>query len=171
MELSKPLILVADDEAESLRLLTSILRTEGYEVAASDSGDLALASAAAQTPDLILLDLRMPGMDGLEVCRRLKQSEATREPPLMFIGGTTDVEAMVEGLAVGAVDFVTKPFQRQELEQQTRPGERAAAIAAGSVLALLGFSRRGVSGALVAGVGGALIYHGLAKRLLPQQRS
>jgi len=64
-----------------------------------------------------------------------------------------------------------QPFQRQELEQQTRPGERAAAIAAGSVLALLGFCRRGVSGALVAGVGGALIYHGLAKRLLPQQRS
>jgi len=120
MELSKPLILVADDEAESLRLLTSILRTEGYEVAASDSGDLALASAAAQTPDLILLDLRMPGMDGLEVCRRLKQSEATRETPLMFISGSSDTESRVEGLAVGAVDFVTKPFQREELLARVR---------------------------------------------------
>jgi PAS domain S-box-containing protein len=120
MEVPKPVILVADDEADSLKLLSEILRAEGYAVRAADSGRLALASAAAHTPDLILLDLRMPGMDGLEVCRRLKESEATRETPLMFISGASDVEQRVQGLALGAVDFVTKPFRREELVARVR---------------------------------------------------
>jgi DNA-binding NtrC family response regulator len=111
----RPVILVVDDEADSLKLLTDLLCTQGYEVRAANSGKLALASAAAHTPDLILLDLRMPEMDGLEVCRRLKASEATRSIPLMFISGTSDVEQRVQGLALGAVDFVTKPFRREEL--------------------------------------------------------
>jgi DNA-binding NtrC family response regulator len=117
---SRPIILVVDDEADSLKLLTDILCAEGYEVRAANSGKLALASAAAHTPDLILLDLRMPGMDGLEVCRRLKESEATRQTPLMFISGAADVEHRVQGLALGAVDFVTKPFRREELAARLR---------------------------------------------------
>ncbi len=120
MDTIKPVILVADDEADSLKLLTDILTAEGYEVRAADSGELALASAAAHTPDLILLDLRMPGIDGLEVCRRLKASTATSETPLMFISGASDVEQRVQGLAVGAVDFVVKPFRREELVARVR---------------------------------------------------
>lgn len=120
MEVPTPVILVADDDADSLQLLTEILRAEGYEVRAANSGKLALASAAAHVPDLILLDLRMPGMDGLEVCRRLKEAEATRETPLMFISGAAEVEQRVEGLAAGAVDFVTKPFRREELVARVR---------------------------------------------------
>jgi DNA-binding NtrC family response regulator len=111
----RPVILVVDDEADSLKLLTDILGAQGYEVRAANSGKLALASAAAHRPDLILLDLRMPEMDGLEVCRRLKESESTRSIPLMFISGTSDVEQRVQGLELGAVDFVTKPFRREEL--------------------------------------------------------
>jgi DNA-binding NtrC family response regulator len=111
----RPVILVVDDEADSLKLLREILCSQGYEVRAANSGRLALASAAAHTPDLILLDLHMPGMDGLEVCRRLKESEATRAIPLVFISGTSDVEHRVQGLELGAVDFVTKPFRREEL--------------------------------------------------------
>ena len=115
MNTTKPVILVAGDEADSLELLSDLLRAEGYEVRAADSGRLALASAAAHTPDLILLDLRMPGMDGLEVCRRLKESEATRGTPLIFISGVAEVDQRVQGLELGAVDFITKPFRREEL--------------------------------------------------------
>lgn len=120
MNTAKSVILVADDETDSLTLLADMLRAEGYEVRAANSGRLTLASAAAHTPDLILLDLRMPGTDGLEVCRRLKESEATRGTPLMFISGVTDVDQRVQGLEVGAVDFITKPFRREELLARVR---------------------------------------------------
>jgi PAS domain S-box-containing protein len=116
----RSVILVVDDEADSLKLLTDILGAQGYEVRAANSGKLALASAATHTPDLILLDLRMPEMDGLEVCRRLKESESTRSIPLMFISGSSDVEQRVQGLALGAVDFVTKPIRREELAARVR---------------------------------------------------
>jgi len=116
----RSVILIVDDEADSLKLLTDILCAQGYEVRAANSGRLALASAATHTPDLILLDLRMPDMDGLEVCRRLKESEATRAIPLMFISGTSDYEHRLQGLALGAVDFVTKPFRREELTARVR---------------------------------------------------
>lgn len=120
MNIAKPVILVVDDEADSLQLLTDILCAEGYEVRAADSGKLALASTAALTPDLILLDLHMPGMDGLEVCRRLKESEATAKIPIVFISGNADVQYQVQGLASGAVDFVTKPVRREELIARLR---------------------------------------------------
>jgi PAS domain S-box-containing protein len=120
MNHARPVILVVDDEADSLKLLTDILSAEGYDVRAANSGKLALASAGAHTPDLILLDLRMPGMDGLEVCRQLKELQATREIPLMFISGTSDYEHRLQGLGLGAVDFVTKPFRREELAARVR---------------------------------------------------
>ncbi len=108
-------ILVVDDESESLTLLTGILAAEGYRVRSANSGKLALASIAAWKPQLILLDVRMPGIDGLEVCRRLKASEETRNIPLMFITAMKDLEERVAGLALGAVDYITKPFEREEL--------------------------------------------------------
>jgi PAS domain S-box-containing protein len=81
----------------------------------ADTGELALASVQAAPPDLILLDIRMPGMDGFEVCRRLKSDPAARQIPLMFISGITEIEERVQGLKLGAVDFVTKPFRKEEL--------------------------------------------------------
>ncbi|MDA8429750.1 MAG: response regulator [Geobacteraceae bacterium] len=108
-------ILVVDDTPESLRALTGILQQEGYSVRPANSGQLALASIAAQPPDLILLDIRMPGLDGFEVCRRLKSEEATRNIPVIFQSAATDLADRLEGLKMGAVDYITKPFQREEL--------------------------------------------------------
>src|SRR5271154_5599797 len=93
-------ILVVDDDSESLSLLTSVLTSEGYQVRSANSGKLALASVTAWVPQLILLDLRMPDMDGFEVCRRLKASEKTRDIPLMFISAVREVEERVRGLAL-----------------------------------------------------------------------
>ena len=113
-------ILVADDESESRQLLVDILKAEGYEVRPADDGQLALASIMAQPPDLILLDIRMPDMDGFEVCRRLKSRAATEEIPVIFISASGELEEKVEGLRLGAVDYVTKPFQREELLARVR---------------------------------------------------
>jgi two-component system, cell cycle sensor histidine kinase and response regulator CckA len=108
-------ILVVDDDSESLSLLTSVLTGEGYQVRSANSGKLALASVTAWVPQLILLDLRMPDMDGFEVCRRLKASEKNRNVPLIFLSAANDLDERVAGLALGAVDYIVKPFQREEL--------------------------------------------------------
>jgi PAS domain S-box-containing protein len=113
-------ILAVDDESESLKLLTDILEAEGYRVRCANSGQLALASVKAWLPDLILLDTRMSGIDGFEVCRQLKAWERIRDVPLIFISAARDVEDRVAGLALGAVDYVTKPFQRGELLARVR---------------------------------------------------
>jgi PAS domain S-box-containing protein len=113
-------ILVVDDESESRTLLTTILKAEGYEVRPADKGELALASIGVERPELILLDIRMPGMDGFEVCRRLKACEETRDIPLLFLSGSVEMSERVEGLKLGAVDFVTKPFHREELLARVR---------------------------------------------------
>ena len=113
-------ILVVDDEPESLRLLTNILHAHGYQVRPADTGELALESAREKAPDLILLDIRMPGLDGFEVCRRLKADLKTRDIPVMFLSASQEVEGRVEGLQLGAVDFVTKPFRREELLARVR---------------------------------------------------
>jgi CheY-like chemotaxis protein len=96
-----PSILVVDDEADSRSLLTGILVSEGYHVRAADSGRLALASVDAWLPELILLDIRMQGMDGFEVCRRLKAGDKSQRVPVIFITAASDVEKRVTGLAVG----------------------------------------------------------------------
>jgi PAS domain S-box-containing protein len=108
-------ILVVDDELESLRLLTTLLVAEGYQVRPADSGELALASAAAQPPDLILLDVFMPGIDGLEACRRLKAEPLSRNVPVIFLSAAGEIEQRAEGLRLGAADFISKPFRREEL--------------------------------------------------------
>jgi PAS domain S-box-containing protein len=108
-------ILVVDDEPESLSLLTSILTSEGYQVRSANSGKLALTSVTAWIPQLILLDRRMPDMDGFEVCRRIKASEKNRHVPLIFLSAANDLDEQVAGLALGAVDYIVKPFQREEL--------------------------------------------------------
>jgi PAS domain S-box-containing protein len=113
--MSKGSIMIVDDDTESLRLLADILTAEGFDVRAADSGELALAAAVATPPELALIDLRMPGMDGFELCRRLKAEKTTRQVPVIFVSGAQMLQERVEGLQMGAVDFVTKPFQRPEL--------------------------------------------------------
>ena len=120
MGTSKGEILVVDDEPDTLALLTSILTEAGYRVRPSDSGSLALASVENSPPDLILLDMRMPVMDGLEVCRQLKARKESREIPVVFVSGSADAEVRVDGLEIGAVDFVIKPFNRAELLARIR---------------------------------------------------
>jgi PAS domain S-box-containing protein len=114
------MILVVDDEADSRKLLTSLLSSQGYTVRAADGGELALASVSIRRPELILLDLRMPGMDGFEVCRKLKESEENRDIPVIILSGSGGMTDKVEGLQLGAVDYITKPFQREELIVRVR---------------------------------------------------
>lgn len=108
-------ILVVDDTLDSLQLLTDLLQTQGYEVRPADSGELALRAASASPPDLILLDITMPGMDGFDVCQRLKAQLRTRDIPVIFVSAITAMADKVRGFELGAVDFVTKPFQQEEL--------------------------------------------------------
>ncbi len=108
-------ILVVDDTPESLKLLTDILTKVGYQVRSADSGTLALTSVAAHMPRLILLNILMPDMDGFEVMRRLREREESSDIPVMLFSAATDSEKLVEGLRLGAVDFIIKPFQREEL--------------------------------------------------------
>jgi PAS domain S-box-containing protein len=108
-------ILIVDDSEDSRDLLSKILAAEGYDVRPADSGELALAAVAVSPPELILLDMRMPGMDGIEVCRHLMSRAESRDIPVIFLSASLDFGDRVEGLEAGAVDFVNKPFRREEL--------------------------------------------------------
>jgi response regulator RpfG family c-di-GMP phosphodiesterase len=113
-------ILAIDDTPASLRLLTDILKTEGYEVRSAISGELALHAATAQPPELILLDVSMPGMSGFDVCQRLKAQEQTRDVPVIFVSAMSETVEKLKGFELGAVDYVTKPYQREELLARVR---------------------------------------------------
>ncbi|MFA6971740.1 MAG: EAL domain-containing protein [Gallionella sp.] len=108
-------ILAVDDTPASLKLLTDLLKAEGYAVRAAINGELALRAARTYPPELVLLDIRMPGMDGYEVCRRLKAEPATRNVPVIFLSAASETGDKLQGFKAGAVDYVTKPFQRDEL--------------------------------------------------------
>jgi CheY-like chemotaxis protein len=111
----KAQILIVDDSSASLKLMTTLLTNQGYQVRPASSGPLALRSVAIETPDLILLDVKMPDMDGYEVCRRLKADPQTFNIPLIFITGLDDVVDKVKGFAAGGVDCITKPFDSEDL--------------------------------------------------------
>jgi response regulator RpfG family c-di-GMP phosphodiesterase len=117
---NKAKILVVDDTPASLKLLTDIMKGEGYDVRSAISGELALNAAAGNPPDLILLDIRMPEMDGFEVCRRLKLTAATQDVPVIFVTAASETDEKVRGFELGAVDYVTKPYQRDELLSRVR---------------------------------------------------
>jgi len=108
-------ILAVDDSSMVLALLVQLLTPESYLVRAANSGELALAAVAASPPDLILLDIQMNGMDGIEVCSRLKAGENTRHIPIILISAFADVKDWVAGLQAGAADYICKPFQSEEL--------------------------------------------------------
>jgi DNA-binding response OmpR family regulator len=113
-------ILVVDDTTANLKLLTTLLTEHGYTVYPASSGKLALEFIQSTLPHLILLDIRMPGMDGFEVCRRLKADERTRAIPVIFISILEDEDDKVKGLQAGAVDYITKPFQAEEVLARVR---------------------------------------------------
>jgi putative two-component system response regulator len=113
-------ILAVDDTPASLKLLTELLKAEGYDVRSAMNGELALRAAMNHPPELVLLDIRMPGMDGFEVCRRLKAEPQTHDVPVIFVSALTDTDEKVHGFELGAVDFVTKPYQREELLARVR---------------------------------------------------
>jgi PAS domain S-box-containing protein len=107
--------MVVDDVPANLKLLTEIIAAHGHEVRPASSGQLALRSVAAEAPELILLDVRMPEMDGYEVCRRLKRDEKNHSIPVIFISALDEAEDKVRGFEVGGVDYITKPFQSEEV--------------------------------------------------------
>ncbi len=108
-------ILIVDDTPANLRLLSSILSEQGYRVRPVPSGPLALVATREEKPDLILLDIRMPEMDGYEVSERLKTDHQTRDIPIIFISALDATQDKVRAFAVGGVDYVSKPFQPEEV--------------------------------------------------------
>jgi PAS domain S-box-containing protein len=110
-----PNILVVDDDSATLAMMVRMLAPHGFRVRPADSGALALAAALAEPPDLVLLDVLMPGMGGHEVCRRLKADPRTREVPILLVSGSTELQDWVEGLRAGAADFIAKPVRAEEL--------------------------------------------------------
>jgi two-component system sensor histidine kinase/response regulator len=108
-------ILIVDDTPANLRLLSQMLTERGYKVRAVLSGPQALMAAQAAPPDLILLDIRMPEMDGYEVCQRLKTGEQTRDIPVLFISALSETEDKIKAFTAGGVDYITKPFQIKEV--------------------------------------------------------
>ncbi|MEN9205500.1 MAG: response regulator [Thermostichales cyanobacterium BF4_bins_65] len=103
-------ILLVDDTLENLEVLDEMLSEKGYETRSASSGQMALRAAQADPPDLILLDIMMPDMDGYEVCTRLKSSSETWNIPIIFISALDDVIDKVRAFQVGGVDYLTKPF-------------------------------------------------------------
>src|SRR5664279_2869848 len=103
-------ILIADDEPVARKLLRRVLEPAGYEVLESTSGKEALASARADRPDLLILDITMPGMDGVEVCRAIKSDPGTHLTPVIHITGLTDRAQRLAALEAGSDEFVGKPF-------------------------------------------------------------
>jgi len=108
-------ILIVDDAPANLRLLSQMLAEQGYRVRPAPDGALALAAARAEPPDLILLDIRMPEMNGYEVCARLKETPETHDIPVIFISALDATQDKVQAFAAGGVDYVTKPFQVEEV--------------------------------------------------------
>ncbi|MDT5270827.1 MAG: hypothetical protein QOH49_3013 [Acidobacteriota bacterium] len=110
-----PLILVADDEPVNLALIRRRLEWEEYRVETAEDGGQAVEAARRTLPDLIILDVMMPVMDGLQACRLLKEDPATRDIPVIFLSALDDTDTKVRGLALGANDYVSKPFRVEEL--------------------------------------------------------
>lgn len=108
-------ILIVDDNPTNLKVLGDALEPEGYRILVAPSGEVALKVASKGAPDLILLDVMMSGLNGIETCRRLKQDDATRGVPVIFISARGEMETVCEGFRAGGVDYITKPFHAEEV--------------------------------------------------------
>ena len=115
-----PTILLVDDEPVNLSLIKRRLEGEGYAVMTAQDGRAAVERARADVPDLIILDVMMPVMDGLQACRLLKELPATRDIPIIFLSALDDTETKVNGLLLGADDYISKPFKAEELIARVR---------------------------------------------------
>jgi two-component system sensor histidine kinase/response regulator len=113
-------LLIVDDTPANLSVLVDSLAGVGYHLLVAEDGEDALVQAANTRPDLILLDAMMPGLDGFETCRRLKAAEATRDIPVIFMTALSDTTDKVRAFSAGAVDYVTKPFQHEEVISRVR---------------------------------------------------
>ena len=112
---SKFNILIVDDIAKNIQVIGSVLRNEGYKMEFATDGKKALSWTEKKDFDLILLDIMMPGMDGFEVCKQLKKDAGRKDIPIIFLTAKTDTENIVKGFELGAVDYITKPFNSAEL--------------------------------------------------------
>jgi signal transduction histidine kinase len=110
-----PLVLAVDDILQNLQVLGAILMDEGYEVSIAQSGIEALEALEHDTPDLILLDVMMPNMTGFEVCEKIKQNPTLAAIPIIFLTAKSEIEDIVRGFKLGGVDYITKPFNKDEL--------------------------------------------------------
>ncbi len=117
---TQPRVLIVDDTLKNIQLLLTILAKENYDIHFATSGANALESLQTREMDLMLLDIMMPGMDGFEVCRRVKSDERHRDLPIIFFTAKDSVEDKVRGFELGAVDFITKPFDGQEVIARIR---------------------------------------------------
>ena len=115
----KPLVLIVDDMPDNVEILGEAL-TEDYEIQFAMSGEEALKLVRTHTPDLILLDIMMPGIDGLQVCKILKANAATRDIPIIFVTAQTAADKECKGLDIGAVDYITKPFNTPIVRRRVR---------------------------------------------------
>jgi DNA-binding response OmpR family regulator len=111
----KDLVLVVDDNPQNLQVLGPMLENKGYDVAFATSGEQALEFIDSEIPDLVLLDIMMPDMDGYQVCKRLKKEKTTASIPVIFLTAKSDTDDIVQGFEAGGVDYVTKPFNSAEL--------------------------------------------------------
>ena len=112
---TKAKILIVDDQLENLRLLEEILIGQGYEIRKAINGSTALMGVEAFSPDLILLDVNMPELDGYQVCQKLKNNRATRNIPIIFLSASDQIDYKIKAFEVGGVDYITKPFQVLEV--------------------------------------------------------
>ena len=108
-------ILVVDDKPENIRLLSVMLKEQGYKVRKAIDGEMALQAVEIALPDLILLDITMPGLNGYQVCQHLKADQKTAEIPIVFISALDEVFDKVKAFAVGGVDYITKPLSEEEV--------------------------------------------------------
>ena len=167
------LILVVDDTTTNLEIVFNILTNIGFDVITDNNGESAIKQVESRLPDLILLDVMMPGIDGFETCKRLKNNSATCDIPVIFMTANSDTDSKVKGLNLGAVDYITKPFHEEELlarikthlqlrnltkNLEKRVAERTAALSRAlkdlqeSQLQLVQTEKMSVLGELVAGV-------------------
>ncbi|MCO4782884.1 MAG: response regulator [Candidatus Cloacimonetes bacterium] len=113
--MTKPLVLIVDDTAENIQVLGKILKGLSCNIAVAKEGKTALSIAKSKVPDLILLDVMMPGMSGFEVCQELKFDKVTKDIPVIFLTALSDTKDIIKGFRLGAVDYVVKPFIPEEL--------------------------------------------------------
>jgi class 3 adenylate cyclase len=121
-------VLIADDNPANLRILSTRLAADGYDIVTAADGEEALAAARASTPDLILLDIMMPKIDGIEVCRRLKKEQGAAFTPIILITAMTDAKDIVAGLEAGADEYLTKPVDHAALSARVRSMLRIKAL-------------------------------------------